>query len=89
MLITDTWSDAYNTDVDEYVEKIFYRSARKILYDASYIWHITSKEIVTGKFLLFQVTEYSHIRPYTYFGSKILYLTVVYPFERRVDYSIR
>ena len=53
MLIPHTWNDAFTTDVDEYVKKIFYRVRKMILYDASYNWHVASKEIVTGKFLLF------------------------------------
>ena len=53
MLNTHTWNDTFTTDVDEYVKKIFTRSAKMILYDASYIWHLARKKIVTGKFLLF------------------------------------
>ena len=51
-LITHTWNDAFTTDVNEYVKKVFY-SEKMVLYDSSYIWHVASKEIVTGKFLLF------------------------------------
>ena len=88
VLITHISNDAFTTDVDEYVKK-FTRSAKMILYDASYSWHVASKKIVAGKFLLFQVTEYVHVRPYTFLESKVLYLTVVYPFERQVAYCIR
>ena len=88
VLITHISNDAFTTDVDEYVKK-FTRSAKMILYDASYIWHVASKEIVAGKFLLFQVTEYVHVRPYTFLDRKDLYLTVVYPFERQVAHCIR
>ena len=55
-----------------------------ILYDTSYIWHIAGKGAVTDKFLLFQITEYFHIRPYTFLKRKVLYLIVAYPFESKV-----
>ena len=60
-----------------------------ILYDASYIWHVASKEIVTGNFFLFEVTELFHTRPNTFLKRKVLYLIVAYPFEWQVAYSIR
>ena len=53
VLITHTWNDAFTTDVDKYVNRYFTRSEKMILCDTSYIWHVASKEIVTGKFLLF------------------------------------
>ena len=62
----------------------FTRPEKMILYDASYIRHVASKEVVTGK-----VTEYFHIRPNTFLKRKILYLIVAYSFKRQVAYSIR
>ena len=60
-----------------------------ILYDASHIWYVASKEIVAGKFLLFKITEYFHINHTHFWRKKVLYLTVVYPIERQVAYCIR
>ena len=55
VLITHTWNDAFTTVVDEYVKNLFYWVSKMILYDARCIWHLASKEIVTGTFLFLKL----------------------------------
>ena len=58
------------------------------MMQATFGMYIASKEIVTGKFHLFEVTEYIHIRQYT--GKKIFISnSSLDPFERQVADSTR